>query len=127
MILLLDNTVLSNFALVGRIDLLPEILGSQIATTSQVKEEYQAGATKNILPTISWDWLEIIKLNRAEKTLFEAYMKRVNAGEASCLAVAAERNGRIFPQHITMNYGRFPPNLFRFNRTLMTQIKTDKR
>ena len=33
MILLLDNTVLSNFALVGHIDLLPKVLGAKVATT----------------------------------------------------------------------------------------------
>lgn len=95
MILLLDNTVLSNFALVGRITLLPDALGSQIATTSQVINEYQNGVDKGILPATSWDWLEIIDLSQEEMSLFQGYLKRVNAGEASCLAAAAHRNGRI--------------------------------
>ena len=61
MILLLDNTVLSNFALVECISLLPDALGSQIATTSQVISEYQNGVAKGILPAASWEWLEVIE------------------------------------------------------------------
>jgi predicted nucleic acid-binding protein len=95
MILLLDNTVLSNFALVDRINLLPKALGSQISTTPQVIDEFQTGTAKGILPAISWDWLEIIELSQEEEALFQRYMKRVNSGDASCLAVAAQRNGRF--------------------------------
>lgn len=69
MTLLLDNTVLSNFALVERINLLPDALGNQIATTSQVINEYQNGVAKGILPATSWDWLEIIELSQEEMSL----------------------------------------------------------
>lgn len=95
MILLLDNTVLSNFALVDHINLLPSALGNQCATTSQVINEYQTGVTKGILPVIFWEWLEIIELSQEEMILFQGHLKRLNAGEASCLAAATHRNGRI--------------------------------
>jgi predicted nucleic acid-binding protein len=50
MILLLDNTVLSNLSLVNKLELLPKALGSQVATTRQVIHEYQEGVAKGLLP-----------------------------------------------------------------------------
>jgi predicted nucleic acid-binding protein len=47
--LLLDNTVLSNFALVDRIDLLADALGSQVATTLQVIDEFNDGIARGRL------------------------------------------------------------------------------
>jgi predicted nucleic acid-binding protein len=95
MILLLDNTVLSNFALVDRIELLTNALGSQVATTPQVIAEFNEGVTRGRLPETKLDWLEVINLETEEETLFQELLIRVNAGEAACLAVASRRNGRI--------------------------------
>lgn len=93
--LLLDNTVISNFALVARIDLLIKAIEGQIATTAQVLSEFNAGVTRGKLPQSELDWLEIVYLRAEEETLFQELQGHVNAGEASCLAVAAHRNGRI--------------------------------
>lgn len=95
MMLLLDNTVLSNFALVDRIDLLVEALGSQVATTPQVIAEFNDGTAIGRLPETKLDWLEVIDLEAEEEALFQELLNRVNAGEAACLAVAFQRNGRI--------------------------------
>jgi predicted nucleic acid-binding protein len=95
MILLLDNTVLSNFALVNRIELLTNALGNQVATTSQVIGEFDDGVTKGRLPETRLDWIEILVVEAEEESLFGELLARVNAGEASCLAVAARRNGRV--------------------------------
>lgn len=92
---LLDNTVLSNFALVEQLALIPIALEGQVATTSQVMAEYNNGVTKGILPPNQLEWLQIINLNTEETELFAMYCDRVNAGEASCLAVASLRNGRL--------------------------------
>lgn len=94
-LLLLDNTVLSNFALTNRINLLPAALKRQIATTPQVIEEFNEGTAKGILPKVSWDWLEIVPLQLEEEQLFHEYLRHINAGEAACLAVAEMRNGRF--------------------------------
>jgi len=93
--LLLDNTVLSNFALVNRIELLTKALGSQIATTPQVIDEFNVGVAKGRLPETKLDWLEVINLESEEETLFHELLIRVNAGEAACVSVASQRNGRI--------------------------------
>ena len=95
MMLLLDNTVLSNCALVSRIELLTIALGSQVATTPQVVDEFNGGVARGRVPETRLDWLEIINLEGKEETVFQELLMRVNAGEAVCLAVASERNGRI--------------------------------
>lgn len=95
MILLLDNTVLSNFALVGQIDILPKVLGRPVATTAQVIGEFNDGIARGILSKTNLDWLEIINLEVEEDEIFQNLLARVNAGEASCLAVAYYRNGRF--------------------------------
>lgn len=93
--MLLDNTVLSNFALVNQIELLTMALGSQIATTPQVINEFYDGVARGRLPETKLDWLEIINLENEEEKLFQELLIRVNAGEAACLSVASQRNGRI--------------------------------
>jgi predicted nucleic acid-binding protein len=93
--LLLDNTVLSNFALIARIDLLIKAIEGQISTTPQVIGEFNDGVTKGRLPQSKLDWLEVAYLGVEEEALFQELQNHVNAGEASCLAVAARRDGRI--------------------------------
>lgn len=95
MMLLLDNTVLSNFALVNRIELLTKALGNQVATTPQVIDEFKDGIARGRLPETRLDWIEILDIEAEEESLFREIMVRLNAGEASCLAVAARRNGRV--------------------------------
>lgn len=95
MILLLDNTVLSNFVLVNRIELLTEALGNEVATTPQVIGEFNDGVARGRLPETRLDWLEVVNLGAEEESLFRELLVRVNAGEASCLAVAVQRNGRV--------------------------------
>lgn len=95
MMVLLDNTVLSNFGLVGRIELLTTALGNQVATTLQVIDEFNNGVARDRLPKIKLDWLEVINLEAEEEILYQELLNRVNAGEAACLAVASQRNGRI--------------------------------
>ena len=95
MMLLLDNTVLSNFALVGRIELLTAALGYQVATTPQVIDEFNEGIARGRVPETRLDWLEVINLEAKEETVFQELLMRVNAGEAACLSVDSQRNGRI--------------------------------
>ena len=95
MILLLDNTVLSNFALVNRIELLTKALGSQVATTPQVIGEFNDGVARGRLPETRFDWIEILDMEADEESLFRDILVRVNAGESSCLAISAQRNGRV--------------------------------
>ncbi|GIK71445.1 MAG: DUF3368 domain-containing protein [Chloroflexota bacterium] len=91
--LILDNTVLSNFASVGRLDLLQHALGTELACPLQVAAEFEAGVRKGKLPITQLDMITVIEsLEQAEHTLFQEYCHRVNAGEAACLAIAAHRH-----------------------------------
>ena len=49
-LVLLDNTVLTNFALVDRPDLVLDLWGPNCATTTEVMAEYQAGIIGRGLP-----------------------------------------------------------------------------
>ena len=93
--LLLDNTVLSNFALIARVDLLIEAMGDQISTPPQVIDEFNEGVARGRLPQIGLDWLEVVSLEADEEALYQELTGRLNAGEAACLAVAAHRGGRV--------------------------------
>jgi predicted nucleic acid-binding protein len=94
MLALLDNTVLSNFAIVRRTDLLQQAF-DEAATASQVLDEYRAGVLIGRVPPIDWSWLPALALNDDEQPLFDRLMLGLNAGEAACLAIAATRNGRL--------------------------------
>lgn len=95
MIILLDNTVLSNFALVGRADLLQQALGQTAATTVQVLQEFQRGVDLELLPATDWRWLRVLTLASQEEALNRQLCERLNAGEASCLAIAAQLKGQV--------------------------------
>jgi predicted nucleic acid-binding protein len=88
---LLDNTVLSNFALIGKIDVLWDVLGSRAATVVDVIHEYERGVALRRLQKLQWNWLAILSLTAEELVLKQAFLRRVNAGEAACLAVAYSR------------------------------------
>jgi predicted nucleic acid-binding protein len=92
--LLLDNTVLSNFALIARIDLLTKAMEGQISTTHQVIVEFNDGIARGRLPKTSLDWLEVVSVG-AEEALYQELLEHINAGEASRLTVAAYRGGRV--------------------------------
>lgn len=66
--LLLDNTVLSNFVLIGRLDLVRVALGEEIATTTAVLDEVTAGVMRGVLPQTDLSWLTIVGLSAAEQT-----------------------------------------------------------
>lgn len=96
MIVLLDNTVLSNFALVERTDILQTTLGTDAATTPQVMSEFRTGVARGKIPeSSSVEWLPVLALSSAEEKLYQSLQRRLNAGEAACLAVAAHREARV--------------------------------
>jgi predicted nucleic acid-binding protein len=94
-IILLDNTVLSNFALVGRADLLQQALDQTAATTVQVLQEFQRGVDLGLLPNTDWSWLRVLTLAPQEEALYQQLCERLNEGEASCLAIAAQQKDRV--------------------------------
>ena len=96
MLTLLDNTVLSNFAVVERSDLIRLSLGDAAATADEAFAECQVGMRLGRLPVCDWSWLRILELNEDERARYEQLRERLNAGESACLAIAATRGYRVF-------------------------------
>lgn len=91
---LLDTTLLGNFARIGRLDLLVKILPEAL-TTPQVLAELGQGEAAGWLPESDWEWPRIVTLSGNEQAHFEKIRTVLGDGEASCLAVAHERDGMI--------------------------------
>ena len=91
-LVLLDNTVLSNFALVSRPDLIIDLWGSSSATTPEVMREYEAGIAGRGLRSGIWDTLTLLALGPVERDFAGRLPSKLGSGERSCLAVAVHRN-----------------------------------
>ena len=90
--ILLDNTVLSNFALADEIHLLEEFCRGTGATTVKVVAEFDAGVTQGLFNPPDFNWLKILDFeNEIEKSMFARLNQRLGAGEASCLTLAILR------------------------------------
>lgn len=94
-----DTTVLSNFAVVDQIALLTLRYRSSACTTLAVVEELQRGveigyhylhfALDIVSPLHSDGWLPVRLIETTEEQTLHARLRAdLNAGEASCLAVA---------------------------------------
>lgn len=90
---LLDNTALTNFALVGRPELVLDLWGPECATTTAVMMEYQAGIASRGLPAHSWNNLTQLTLQPAEQTFADQLPPQLGIGERSCIAIAIHRQG----------------------------------
>lgn len=96
MSLIINNTVLSNFASVGKLDILKKLYGKAYITL-EVYEEVENGIRSgrkflNLVKTaINEEWLSVIELNEDELTIFNEILEALDYGEASCIAIAKER------------------------------------
>jgi hypothetical protein len=97
-----NTTVISNFAVIGQIDLLHRVYG-QIALAMEVYEEIQAGMEEGykfysdieglIHPKNSEGWLRLAWLESGrEVELFTALPSRLHPGERASLAIAQNRD-----------------------------------
>jgi predicted nucleic acid-binding protein len=94
-VILLDTTVLNNFAHIERPDLLQLAL-VDAATTSHVMAELERGVMSGHVPSCDWQWLEVIELTPTEQKRLAHIRLVLDDGEASCIAVALERNASLF-------------------------------
>ncbi len=90
--LLLETTVLSNFALVQQTPLLARILTPfSPMTTPQVIAELTEASRQGYFPPLSLHWATAASLTETELHRFRGLCERLGQGEASCLAVAISR------------------------------------
>ncbi|HYU36198.1 MAG TPA: DUF3368 domain-containing protein [Thermoanaerobaculia bacterium] len=93
-LILADTTVLSNFAQVGRQDLLQQAF-PRLSTPRAVREELSAGERLGRVPRGDWSWLALIELSETEDLRAADLERYLQAGEAACLAVAEARGGLV--------------------------------
>jgi predicted nucleic acid-binding protein len=89
--LVLNSTVLSNFALVGRTTWLYDLWPGHLVTTEQTMAELQVGVRLDRIPETDWSRLSIVALTESELALSQELMPPLDEGEATCLAVARSR------------------------------------
>lgn len=96
-----DNTVLSNFAAIGKVDLLAKHFKKNAFTTIEVMDELKRGLEKGyyfLIPALnaaesSEGWLEILVLKSLDENLLRQELSEfLHPGESSCLVLAVSRN-----------------------------------
>ena len=96
-----DNTVLSNFAAIGKVDLLAKHFKKNAFTTIEVMDELKRGIEKGyhfLIPALnaaesSEGWLEILVLKSLDENLLRQELNEfLHPGESSCLVLAVSRN-----------------------------------
>lgn len=63
---LLDNTILTNFALVDRAELVTQLWPTAACTTAAVVAEYAVGVAEGLLPADAWTDLPVVELTGKE-------------------------------------------------------------
>jgi len=91
MLLVLDNTVMSNFALVGRAAWLPKFWPGKLVTSSDAWHELQAGIRLGRIPEADWSWLAVLTLTEEEREIRDQLVPPLDEGEGACLALAQSR------------------------------------
>jgi len=90
--ILVDNTVLSNFALVNELPLLKQFCKGLGATSEYVLSEFEKGVQEGYFKNPDFPWLTKLDLNtEIERNLFAFLSQRLGTGEASCLVLAIQR------------------------------------
>jgi predicted nucleic acid-binding protein len=79
LITLLDNTVMSNFAVVECPDLLRIAFGDTLATPEQAFDELEAGVRAGKLPRLDWQWLSVWILEATEARRYHEFLLNLNA------------------------------------------------
>ncbi len=93
--ILLDNTVLSNFALIHHPEFIHQAFVDEIGTTEQVFHELERGVQLGRLPECDWNWLQRFQLTAAEEKQFRQLSVHLGQGEAACLSIAFHRKFKI--------------------------------
>jgi predicted nucleic acid-binding protein len=94
-LVVLDNTVLSNFGRVRRADVVEQVWRGKLATTEAAYAEYRTGVALGVLPAGAWTSLPVVGLTEEEETLAASLPGRLGPGERSCLAVAVRRGAEL--------------------------------
>lgn len=91
-----DNTVLSNFALIDSLDMLQQVSNVELYTTQYVMDEFSRGVEIGRLPQSDLGWILLCYFETPkEERLFARINLYLGSGEASCLSVAISRGYKL--------------------------------
>ncbi|MEA3350788.1 MAG: hypothetical protein U9Q82_09225, partial [Chloroflexota bacterium] len=91
---LLDNTVLTNFAWAKCAYLPLELWPGHVCVTQAVVEEYRRGVEEVSLPAGIWDHLPLLSLTHEENEWIQGHLPTyLGIGECSAIAAAFHRQG----------------------------------
>jgi predicted nucleic acid-binding protein len=91
--ILLDNTVLSNLAVIHRTDLVVDLWGSAGCTSAQALAEYEAGTATGVRPSGAWAQLPVLELTSEDEEFAASLPMTLGPGERACLALAVRLRG----------------------------------
>lgn len=96
MTILLNNTILSNFSIIARPDLVRQAFPHErVATVTAVLNEHAAGVNSGHFPVCDWSWLNVLELTTDERNELEQMPRRLGLGESACLVIAKSRGLRL--------------------------------
>lgn len=91
-----NNTVLSNFALVHGENLVRKIFEGKLFTPEEVFQELKIGEDRNVVPKRDWLWIQVLRLETVqEQEVFRRLKQRFGIGESACLSLAVHRNQKL--------------------------------
>jgi predicted nucleic acid-binding protein len=96
-----DTVVLSNFALINRLDLLNRMYKKRLFITTEVVDEVSKGiasgfeSLQGILSTITDGIYYLHSLSSQERQLYTSFLVNLGSGEASSIAAAKTVNGIV--------------------------------
>ena len=94
--IVVDNTVLSNFALIDSLDLLQKASKTELCTTQYVTDEFNQGVEIGRLPQSDLGWILLCCFETPEeKRLFLRINLYLGRGEAACLSIAIARGYKL--------------------------------
>ena len=95
MLVVLDNTVLSNFGCVNSPELVLDLWPGLACSTQGVLSEYHNAVITRGYRRDCWNALPVIELTPTEITIASHLPPRLGCGERECLAIAIRRQGRF--------------------------------
>jgi len=94
-LIILNSTVLSNFATIGELNLLRQLFENTAVTTQNVLAEYEEGVRLGYYAHDMLEWLTVVELTQEEQQEMALLNRNLGAGEASCIVVAHRRGWRL--------------------------------
>ncbi|MEM2984299.1 MAG: DUF3368 domain-containing protein [Candidatus Freyarchaeota archaeon] len=89
-----DATVISNYVLIKRLDLLQKVVAN-LCTTREVFEELRFGVERGIFPASDLGQIEVLEMNSEERKVFSKLADTLGRGESSCIAIALTRGFKM--------------------------------